>query len=76
VGLVEVPLTRHALELKDPSWLEAQRRTDDQILDDGADHDPPGLGCVYERFGFSFHSERDMGSIIVVRYQLATSAAS
>jgi GNAT superfamily N-acetyltransferase len=40
------------------------------------DRERPRLRQVYERFGFWFHSERDMGSIMVVRYQLATAAAS
>jgi GNAT superfamily N-acetyltransferase len=40
------------------------------------DRERPRLRRVYERFGFSFHSERDMGGIVVARYQLPTSAAS
>jgi len=34
------------------------------------DRERPRLREVYERFGFSFHSERDMGTIVVARYQL------
>ena len=32
--------------------------------------DRPALRNVYERFGFNFHSERDMGRFKVARYQL------
>jgi GNAT superfamily N-acetyltransferase len=31
--------------------------------------DRPSLRQVYERFGFRFHSDRDMGSFRVARYQ-------
>ena len=34
------------------------------------DRERPRLRRVYERFGFSFHSERDMGTLVVARYQL------
>jgi GNAT superfamily N-acetyltransferase len=40
------------------------------------DRERPRLRQVYERFGFRFHSERDMGGIVVARYELPTSAAS
>jgi GNAT superfamily N-acetyltransferase len=36
----------------------------------------PSLRRIYERFGFSYHSDRAVGSFVVARYQISTTPPS
>jgi len=38
--------------------------------------DRPSLRNIYERFGFTLHSERDMGRFMTTRYQMKVTAAT